>query len=336
MFPFPDFEGGSLAWKHEQFVSGAALSRLRDQVADRPDHPDRGLLADSQRRARGEPFGSTWQLWTMGEGQWRLNHDFYADDRQMYWDLVQMPEREWWLSESDLRVFDPSADPIPGANVDRAAIAARSALVRLLTMRLPAIVEAELEVGTVRVHPGGRFTFEAATRDDHDGPDYTLGFEGYWDRTAERGFITRCTVLVNELKPSIVGQTHLAESWAYIEDAGLWIAGSVEQKNPDNAITTVLRFVDFTAGTADDLDRITQIPAIDGADPIRGDVMSTRYTDHRAGIASVRLEDGTFQEFQVETDSDDAAGRLRFLGWIALGAAAVAVTAVLYKRIATR
>jgi len=338
LYPFPNFGGGALTWTHGRFVSGDALSRLRQEISELPDHPNRPLLVQSERRARGEPFGSTWKLWSAGKDRWRLNHDFYTSEQRLYWDSIHMPGRQWDLTAQDLILFEADSDATDKFSNESIGMSALFSLEYLLTMRLARMTKAGLVAGPIRLGAGNTFSFDATTPTDGGGHDYALRFHGYWDPSARRGFITQNTVLVNELDPSIVGRTVTAKSWEYVDAGGFWIATVVEQNDPNDPVTTVYRFIDFSAGDREELDRLTQIPELDGTDPIRGPIESTRFTDHRSGQQIVSYGDGSTQTFRLMTDAETSqtTRRLRLLGWLLLAGILAVLGVIVYKRVVVK
>lgn len=337
IYPFPDFDGGGLSWVSERYVEGEALRRLDAELAGKPDHPDRTLLEQSLRRERGEPFGNKYTVWTDGEDRWRISMDFYSASDVHYWDAVYAPRRQWSLTGYSLTILDPGRPPIPQADVRAFARDALDPLQLLLAGRLPTIRGAgfggvEFEIRDLFVSQSDSFGFRAVR--PGSSPEVSFVFSGIWSQEHNRGFIA-AVAFESSGDPDIDGSRHEFHDWSFHPEISTWVAGSVMAFDARGDHVETLSLVRVIQSIPGELDRITQIPSIDGADPIRGPLTVRMVTDFRDDRVDVIDEAGNQTAYAIPTTAPESRARLRYIGWSLLIAAVTGIGYFAFRRYKT-
>jgi len=284
-----DFGAGGLAWLRARYVEGEALRRLGEEVADHPDHPDRLLWDQSMRRSRGEPHGTLTRLWSAGPGRWRINTTMWQiGDQEHYWDAAIYPGREWWLTRDDMSIFIPGKDGISGSNPRSFSGGALYDLSWLFYGQLDVLATDSISLEGLRWMDGDRFTFRLVRGKPGDSFRYVAVYEARWDRDADRWFIESAEVVEHASRPDRVGQRRELSGWVFAPEIGRWVAGRIVETGRFKTeggdwITRVLEFRGAHEGDPDELERITRISPVDGADPLRGEVTVRRVRDFREG-----------------------------------------------------
>jgi len=333
IYPYPDFDGGGLSWTRERFVEGAALRRLQVDLDGKPDHPDRGLLERSVRRARGKFAGSTYRLWSDGLDRWRISQDFYDQGHEHYWDAAYMPKRQWSLTRQHLDIFEPGKIPHQSADVKSQGNPGKTDLSLLLTGSLAAIRNADMTVGPVQVGGNGQFQFKAILETPDGDNGFAMQFQGRWDDAHHRGFIASALILQNTSNARAVGQMYEFKDWRFLSDLQVWCATVVTETHPDRDIVSELRFVETLPGSLERLDALTAIPQVNGNDAIRDQLEFTTLTDHRRNSIAVISPDGLETSRQIATSAPDAGASIRWIGWALLFAAAVGGVVLIRKKL---
>lgn len=327
--PLPDLDNGGIAWVRAQYVEGPALRAMQDHIAERPDHPDRILVDQSLRRVRGEPFGQRYELWTDGPDRWRMNTMFWQMGEEYYWDAAMHAGREWWFTRDDLSLFEPGKAPNAYSDIRAFRSTADEDLSLLLTGRLTIVSDLKMRIENLRWIDGRRFAFRAVRGDAPEAPPYTLDFTGHWRDDASRFFIDTIE-LVERGASASVGQKQVFSGWALVPEINRWAAGSVVQTEPGSEVVHLVSFEGGRSGTAEELDRITRVPRVDGEDPRRGPVTVRTVTDHRSGRAEVIDPIGAIPTLRL---GDRGGGQgLRWLGVAVLFAGVTGLGFILWKR----
>lgn len=340
--PFFDFDGAGLCYVVERYVEGDELVRLQSQVEGRPDHPQRGLLEDSLRRRRDEPFGTKYGLYSGGSGRWRLNREFLGRSKEgttRYWDMVVMPDSQWMMLPGTLVIHSPTAPPPQGQDLPGEERSTGPILDRLLTGGLAAAKGLGLRLGDVQLLSDNRFRVAASRRDVPEQQQLTLEYIGRWDAERGRGFIESRTLVQNGYKPDSTGETYSMRDWRFVPEIGRWAAGFIAWAPAQGALGHRVRLIGGLEGDPDTLQRITRVPEIDGSDPLWGPVTATRLVDHRPGRRSLQIDpDGTRStlDLPAEAGKSTAFGALRLMGWIIGSATLFGLGLLIYQRVLKR
>jgi hypothetical protein len=90
-------------------LSAAQIAELRERVRSFPQHPDRALLEEAERRLRQGPDVDTLTFWYVSPVRWRINND---SNYVNFFDTASDGERKWQASEAVLSLLDASEPAI--------------------------------------------------------------------------------------------------------------------------------------------------------------------------------------------------------------------------------
>jgi hypothetical protein len=289
------------------------IARMRREVPGHPDHPERGLLAQVERKLKGEFPAARRTAWCFAGGRVRLNTDSGPDSSQGYMDLVLTPDEAWGMTPEGLDIIDPSR-PDPGydyrAVVPNYLFEARE-LVSMGASLLARIPDATWEAATV--DSKGRWE-----KRGRDGRGYSWRVEG----AADGGQLTIHRITATD------GATG-AESSTRMSDhrregiADRWVAGAIEyfEGRPPAAVR---RLILHEVRVADEslAANYLRVPNVDQEDAFRGRPKYSMVRDMRTGERAFRkLADGQVQ-VEVPLPDDRTAENSRWVsrtGWVMAG-----------------
>lgn len=333
----PDLKGHSITWRLEfRWIPPAAdLERLRKEVAGKPDHPERANLEQYENALRGKPTTNRYRLWSKGPGEWRWNQSWGAsDDMSHYWDRTLTKKVAWTLLSDQLEIADPSAPFRVGmdlSGLERTVIGAD--LKRMLYARLPSLRQSNYEFNSPVVHEMGWSVLAVrggATPDQR----LEMTVRGRWDASLTRGFVEELRVVRNDLYPGSVGERTTYSDWLFVPGLERWVAHRVEEYNTKGTLDKVIVFEGATEEQPGEFDLVTQIPPIDGPDPVRGSATFHFVTDHRKGTQlAVDGARGVVGQAVVPGRIGSASSIWnRWLGWLATGLLLLSIAVVVVRR----
>lgn len=296
--------------------SAPEMAALRERVSGHPDHPEQGLLAAYERRARGEPDMIGRTLWLSSIDKLRFNSQY----SEGYLDSVVTPRVTWSLSHTTLELGYTGSASEATSNIRAEAGSFRGELPELLFGAIAPISGAGMQLdGAVSVN-GDRWSALFA-REFDDGSRHAGRVSGTWDATAGRGFANDYTVTEASRTPGNVGYRVEYDGWTFDDRLARWVAGEVRYFRPDGSLDRVLAYRGTNCETS--AAEATRVPTKRRPDPIRGSVDTRRVNDHTGG----RLASGQYSRELVSIfdSGDHRSPWLRRLGWISAASIAAAV-----------
>lgn len=261
-------------------LSDPELSRLRTEVAGKPDHPGHNQILTEERRRSSGPDIREWTIWTIAPGEWRINQNTRSLKELPFVDRVRRGNDAWMLTTDYLGVID-AAKPPPGRDIGSSEGMLKMHLSELFFAKLGAGAIAEAGFSDITAGQG-RWS---ATR--WWGPAERRGayrFEGRWDAAAGRGFVEQRTLTETPAKDAI-GTRIVYSDWRRNETLNRWVCLRIDTYKPSGRLHESLVFRDAIPFTQDEFDTITRPPDPIGSDPLRGTLTVRKYNDFRASPA---------------------------------------------------
>lgn len=323
----PELPGASLRWRIEdRYVPTASeLEAIRREVANRPDHPDRELLARSERRLANGPDICRYELWLREPDAWRVCKDLPGG----FWDTTLAGGSAWMLSTKALSLGDPVEDKRSGG----AYVSERSGF----STDVSCLITGGFGLGGVKGAErsacelnGDRWEFTATTPASTKGSEPRIvRFVGHWDGEVGRWF-TILAEVVGDSPPTQRSRWEF-QDWQWNEPHQRYVAGTVRfvSKQLDRLIV----FEGSRPEPDGGFDALTRVPEEGGVDVLRGEVRPPIIQDRRSGLTRTRQPDGSWTETRMERsggETDRAGSAWR---WVGLGALLVlaAIGAVLWR-----
>lgn len=327
---YPDIEGVSVSFG-ELFhpkMSSTDRTQLRQQVADRPDHPGRHELRAEERRAGVGPDVRSWTIWSVSQDRWRINQTLSYQSNLPYVDRVRRGRDGWMLTSEYLAVVD-TANPPSGRDIGASEGLIRAYLDDFLFGGLGAGAPQAARLEDAAIQDGGWTVTRVHA--SASGARIAIWFRGRWDSNAGRGFVEQKRI---DDSPALdaIGSSQTYSDWGRDERLGRWVCRRVDKHDSRGTLTESLVFQNSSTFTRDEFDRMTRIPDPAGADPIRGPVTIRTVNDFRETPAKWQ----TISSGRVEDSGRFTPGRRpsavpwRRVGW---GTAAVILTALVIIRI---
>ncbi|MGE0302329.1 MAG: hypothetical protein AB7Q91_06370 [Phycisphaerales bacterium] len=319
-----------IEWQTEGPVAlPSALSNgERDELKNRPDHPDRAALAMGTS-------GYLNVLWMRGTRHWRFNRSFES----VWTDQAVTPRSPGWLLAPGTLTLRGDREDSPAAEW----LAEERTFLPELSFLLDGGLRAHRAAGMIAepvrllaqswtvdvVLPG----IQAGT------PAYRARFSGRWDESARRGFIDSFVIVESLLKPSSVGETVQIEGWSPRGGSGRWVASKATSSTAGGQIHRIISLRAFVREDQFTLAELTDPPSEGHPDPIRGDAGIKNIVDARSGVIRKHTQDGSFVEVPIPGDEPRHSSRTSrmYLGWLGAGTLIAAIIgAALFRRIASK
>ncbi len=292
------------------------LELIRERIKDRPDHPNRALLRQYERRVAGKDFRDL-HLAILSPDSCRFSDTRDAEPSN-YFDCVLTPTARWSMSAASLSVLNPAVEP-PSARDYRVAVhAGKDQIASLASGGLSSLRGKTIRVESWR-NEGDRW--EAKFTAEKDGRVFRGRGAGRWSSEASDRTVNELTLDI-----TFSGQTArvecAAKDWKPHAAAGMMMAGTYSETTSGRipaSIEIVLNEVEplSTEAFAD----LARIPTIAGRDPIRGQVTFTNFDDYRgmeAQFHSVDQDGNVTTVPQSQHPSVIVLGRYRLMGWVVL------------------
>lgn len=250
------------------------MQRLRRDVQRHPQHPDaRKLEVYTDRLANGPSVVKQTMFLSM-DGYWRLSR--YPTGHKYQVDYGWSPQHAWIMSEEQLTI-DALAQ-LAGSEHDLRsekdeflrecgiAILGGLQIAHQYDMALTAIEQSGSNWSFAAIKPGVA----------------TLRF---WVRSQEGiGVVPyRMTLESVEASPEEAGERWDISDWTIDPALGRLVARRVERYTPDGRLDVVRVIESIVAMDHREIERMCEIPRIDGVDPIRGAVTYRAISDYRPG-----------------------------------------------------
>ncbi len=331
----PVMDGFSIRWRSEELEVPPLeeIEALRREVPRHPEHPRRGDLERYEQRLRGVPTRFSYELWSRGDERWRYNIDLPTGG---YIDTVLTPTRPWRLSTKQLNLIDPAkVDSMdPSQMLTGKFREVLPSLGRLLSGGFQAGRISKITPGAVRVE-GDRWTMVASRENPPtEKLHLVMEYTGRWDESVRRGFVDEAKILENGYNPRSVGVREVYSGWKLCSLSNWWIAERVDHIQPDGKLFRSAILEEVRAEPQGGFEAVITPPAFDGSDPVRGPSTFESILDWKGGTLQSKTETGAVGEpepvplpgpegHNVATSGSRTAasggGRLRTVGWVALG-----------------
>jgi len=330
----PDLGDGSFSWRLEFWDlpenPRAELSKLREQVEGRPDHPGRREIERIEAALAGSPHALKRRLWARDVGHWRLNIDYRLGG---YADTAAAGDTLWQLSHSELMI---------GTEENKPAVETIATQRYSFWPEINRLIFGGLSHGVISGIRPGELTWDGEEWrvplrfGPADEPSYEAVLVGRWDEGRERGFVERQILLGSAVQPAAVGTEYRYSDWRYVSEMDRWIAGRVEDVSPEGKVLRAYVFESWDPGRDGDFERVLAVPSPDSPDPVRGELTFTRLVDYRRN--ALREREGAGEQFAETVPLERRGGAWRnWLGWVsAAGLAAGLIALYLHRRMAAR
>jgi hypothetical protein len=330
--PLDDMRDVAFSFAYELYTlrPPEEIERLRKEIEGKPDHPMRRVVEGYDRMLEDGPSVFEYAARVRGWDRWRLNQDRPPGDPTAWNDTVVTPTHAFQLNPDQIALIDPRVGYPEGRQLN--------SMSNEIWNAINALVYADL--GTRR---------QRITRDDVrvDGALWscqirklgqTIRCEGRWIPEWERGVVDRATVIENPDAPAYVGWYKTFGGWRMEPAIGRPVAVRAEQRFPDGSIAYAYVFRGAEREDAGVFERVTAVPDIAGADPLRGAISATSMWDFREGEQRYVSDDGGARSVINQGPFPGARrkqGRLalRRVGWTLLGALVLGLVALRLWRV---
>lgn len=290
-------------------LSDEELRRLGQEVAGRPDHPERATLEEEHRRRAGDDV-SVRTLWYLGPGRWRWNQDNdYVGDGSYTDRASDGANGAWVMIPGQANIsdatgsdgFDPASNE-PGLLKD---------FNDLLSCGLYSARGAGSQPVRFKESNG---SWQVTLQADWG---YTAEVTGRWQADAEVGEIDRLVITAHK-NAEYVGLSKTSDNWRYEPLLDRWIATEVTEYEPTGEVSRrlVLRGV---YPREHEVSELLQAPRFGRADVIRGEPTQTAIYDRRSRARRLTHRDEAGSLSDRDLGRGGSGGVLRVAGWILVG-----------------
>ncbi len=293
-------------------ASAATIERLRREVANKPDHPDRVMIEIADKHTREGPFVSIATIRCRDLATWRVSMD-RPGSLVKYEDVVVTPELAWSMNAQWLTLVDPRRGWPESARLDSWVHEFTNAWDSLVCGGLRRFSSEAFVRGAIAPEADGRW------RCRMEGPaGERFQIDGRWSAEAGRGFVTS-VILAED------GQRFFAADWKFNQTLGRWVAGRAEFRYADGSINRRYVFESAEKEEPSFFDKAIKPPKDDGVDAIRGDVTFTAVHDYTARdpVGRRRQGEGVVEYPLSDARAGGTGSFLQYAGW--LGGAGVVI-----------
>lgn len=258
-----DLDGMNIYYTEEilPVLTEEELRSLRENVADKPDHPGRETVMQYDRYVTtGRGHIVSMQVFSAGDSRWR----WCVSHPGEYWDSAMTGKGSWSLS-SKVGTFHPPGDPASAAAAQHASMLIPHVL-RPLHGGLGVFRTANLGIRRFDVQADGSWRVIASISDKPDSSYYHT-FKGRWDAQAGRGFVEESEIRHGGTQGPVV-EHETYESWTHSADLGRCIASRGRRFDERDRHSRTYQPVSVSKNPVG-IDEILRSPTIDGTDPVR-------------------------------------------------------------------
>ncbi|MBX3402480.1 MAG: hypothetical protein KF699_03610 [Phycisphaeraceae bacterium] len=315
----PEWEWISIKWTQEDrwVPPQAEINRIRRDIAGKPDHPERLVLADLEKRLMGEFQVGEFAIWFGERGSLRFNHHSRTEPGD-YFDRTITPQSVWGLTPRGLALLDPDSSE-PGYNFVAAAVGAEFIYSQFVDGGLGALRRAEVPKGSLKQ------SGDSLVIDCRGGPRIAdARVFARWDTALARGFIERIDIRWGSEK-SAGGTLHVS-GWTLDSVLNCWAASEVHSVPMGQAAGLLWKRGVTELVTRDRFADLCRVPSADGADVIRGPATFMVIEDRRSAHRQLTTigDGGTLAEPLPPLPHDSNRKWITITGWIV--AASLAAT----------
>jgi hypothetical protein len=286
----PDLSPCVVSWIQEQWwhPSDAEMTRLREEVRGRPDHPERSRLASYELHRQGTPSQYPHALWAAGHDRWRICRDFSP---VFYSDVVVTPRYSWNMTQIQLEVAPPGSDQYNGHN------AARRSFWYDISFSIDGGLSFMRQSGAdhpheVAVSPDGNWTMTVLLGDGPKESRQQLLVSGDWDVSRGGIVVERIKIHRNPQGSQFAGYEQRLSEHTFSDELGRWIAMRCEWRFATGQLDKVVRVTDIQRKPMTEFRKAFAIPAASSVDVARGQTTFQNILDYRSGAATVPSETG--------------------------------------------
>ncbi len=263
-----------VAWTQEDrwIPPLADINRLRRETAGKPDHPERILLADLEKRLLGEFQVGEFAIWFGDSGSLRFNHHSRTEPGD-YFDRVITPQSVWGLTPRGLALLDPDSSE-PGYNFVAAVGGAEIIYSQFIDGGLGILRRAEVPKGSVK-QSGDSLVIEC-----RGGPrNADVKVSARWDTALARGFIESIELRWGSDVPT--GGTLHVSGWSIDSVLNSWAASEVHSVPIGQTAGLLWKRGVTEPVTRERFAELSRVPSADGADVVRGPATFVVIEDRR-------------------------------------------------------
>lgn len=311
---FPSLGEFGIKYRYETPVAPGTLEKLKAEIAGHPQHPGKAQ-AKLLEFAKDGFLAKRYCLFFESDSFWRVCED--AADGSFI-DVAAAPGREWQLNPDSVRICNPEETAKNAPRTIHRVNVFRPMVGRLLLAGINLTVAANLEITEVKCNED-RWSMVAGRSEDLPAKQrITMRYEGTWNATEKRGFVTAVTFTEHGYNPEVVGSAERYSGWSNDNAAKQWIAGKVDIFKASGELERRIIFEEFVPMPEGGLDAITRIPSVEKPDPIRSTASYTSVVDFRTNTVNETNAAGKPTTRMIRTGSQpQEAGTswLRPLGW---------------------
>lgn len=315
------------AYELHTLRSPAEIERLRTEIEGHPDHPMRRVVERYDRMLEEGPTVIEYAARVRSWDEWRLNQDQPPGDSLPWNDTVVTPTHAYQLNPSQIALIDPRVGYPPGRQINTLSHEFWNPVNFLLYGDLGTRLAKEIARGEVRVD-GDHWSCEV--RKPGQG---TRRYEGRWVSAWDRGVVERATVIANPDAPKYVGWFEVFSGWKMDPILGRPVAARFERHFPDGSIAYAYIFRGAEREDPAVFNRVTAVPDVAGADPLRGPITATSMWDFRQGtrryVSDLQGARNVVDEGPLPgANPTQSRSALRQGGWALLGAIVLGLVAI--------
>ncbi len=322
---WPDLQGVAWAFSYDVYSSRPAseIERLRAEVRNRPDHPERARVAAYDTMRASGPQRTEYVLRFESPEKWRLNSDRRGGAD--YFDVAFTKTSAWSMTVDQLCLIDPRKGWPEGRRLDSMVSEARNAAMFLIRGGLPV----------------GQDVAWTVERVEQEGQDWAAEITINGERRRLRGLLDQALgqpiVSANEsVSPDGRTLSRLEfDGWERDGALGLVRASSATLLHADGSEFFRYSHVRADIEPEEDLARAVVAPRFDSTDLLRGPVTATSVLDYSGTLpeALVREADGLTLAIPLALPSAQRPlAWLRIVGWGLGGLSVVLVVAAVRRR----
>lgn len=299
-------------------LSDREIETIAERIANRPDHPDRLVLEQEQRRRR-EPDTTQIVLWHIDASVWRLNRD--EAFQGVYVDIASNKDVLWSLTPFAVQLLDADRVAPPNRNLASVFGGAVNEIRRFAWGPWGDRPFSEITVRDISVSgTGAQFTYSFAS-------GATLRAACMVRSTPPRLLPTTVTLLQSPSSPDSIGQTWVWKDWEYDPVLGVERAGVIEHRDLTGRLlrSTVL----LNVSALDDANALLfDAPRVGNPDAVRGIVPIQNVLDFRSGkevVTTISPSGATSMPLPESMKQQGRPFPWRAAGWLLAGIIAAAL-----------
>lgn len=291
---------------------------LRGQVGSNKAHPRWSEMRAETLMRSPQGMVTIVTAWIERPGEFRFSE---SDPAGVNVDYVRTSTHAWRMMPKTLTIGPADANE---ATPDEARIGnIASVFYPELRTQMSGYLQLAADRGLVissLQREGSRWVAMLSTPPESSSPKTDVRCEIEWNEDANRGFIIENKLLRSEGQPAFEGEKWKFEGWKHDPTWNRWVAGKSTYFASNGKAQRSFVWKGSRPSSSS-FETLTDVPAADAVDPLRGSVRFTSILDFRANRVSTidpQSREARSQDMPSDMVQQGSSSMWRWLGWVSL------------------